>query len=184
MGITQEKRKLTKRLKGLKNRELKKIIYDVYFPKRKKQNKKEMLNRYMDHLIRLTSNIADKKIILERDNYTCRICGESQKEMLEVHHLTALADGGGNSILNLITLCSPCHMFLHCNPVLVIRHRTKIGKIREATSKGGRPFGCKDKKPRNTRGYHMRWGNDPLLNKRPPELDFNSEEKNPKKSIL
>lgn len=51
---------------------------------------------------------------LERDCYTCRICGD-QREVLHVHHFTDLRgfEGdwqNGNLLDNLITLCRCCHM--------------------------------------------------------------------------
>lgn len=66
-------------------------------------------------------NIA-KEIILERDNYSCRICGKSPLNIenrggvqtirfeLEVHHIIPRIAGGTNSTKNLITLCKNCHI--------------------------------------------------------------------------
>lgn len=47
------------------------------------------------------------RYIKKRDNYKCVKC--SSEEKLEVHHIIRLSDGGSNSPLNLITLCSKCH---------------------------------------------------------------------------
>lgn len=63
-----------------------------------------------------------KEIILERDEYRCRICGRSpileenrngtQKIRLdvEVHHIIPRIAGGTDSSKNLITLCKSCHI--------------------------------------------------------------------------
>lgn len=57
-----------------------------------------------------------RKLCLERDDYTCQICGT--KEKLDVHH----KDNGGphikgnktnNELVNLTTLCHRCHLKLH-----------------------------------------------------------------------
>lgn len=44
-------------------------------------------------------------LILARDNYTCQICGETGND---VHHIDYRRKN--NTVLNLITLCHPCHM--------------------------------------------------------------------------
>lgn len=54
---------------------------------------------------------------LERDDYTCRVCGISQSELdqeLAVHHITPRSQFEGtprkmNALSNLVTLCSKCH---------------------------------------------------------------------------
>jgi len=111
--------------------------------------------------------IVPQKSILERDGLKRRICG-SKKFQLEKHHITPVEFGGSNSSFNIITLCKPCHMFMHCNPTLVLR--TKQGhsiRIKQALNKKkingekiGRQFGCKDKKPRNKEGYYLRWSEE------------------------
>ena len=64
----------------------------------------------------------DKQIILQRDNYTCQICGISKMFfddiypglgdylLLEIDHIISVADGGdGKDINNLQTLCWRCN---------------------------------------------------------------------------
>jgi hypothetical protein len=65
---------------------------------------------------------AAKLITLERDEYKCRICGNSpiaseDKEgfnrlrvEVEVHHIIPRIAGGTDSTENLITLCKACHI--------------------------------------------------------------------------
>lgn len=58
---------------------------------------------------------ALKKKIRERDNYTCQVCGLSEKnhgKKLAVHHIDY--DKKNSSEDNLIALCEPCH--LRTNP--------------------------------------------------------------------
>lgn len=52
-----------------------------------------------------------RKIVLERDNYSCINCGG--KDNLHVHHLVLRFAGGGDETCNLITLCSACHATRH-----------------------------------------------------------------------
>jgi RNA-directed DNA polymerase len=49
-----------------------------------------------------------RRQILQRDNYTCRHCANTNN--LEVHHLIAKHKGGTDDPANLITLCENCHM--------------------------------------------------------------------------
>jgi 5-methylcytosine-specific restriction endonuclease McrA len=49
--------------------------------------------------------------VLERDNWTCQICGSKQN--LQVHHKKLRSRQGGDLESNLISLCSNCHDRLH-----------------------------------------------------------------------
>ena len=58
----------------------------------------------------------------ERDNYTCAICGITEEEYgheLSVHHIKKYRDfedkNEANQLSNLISLCEPCHRFVHSN---------------------------------------------------------------------
>ena len=46
--------------------------------------------------------------ILLRDNYTCRVCGLTTKD-LEVDHVINVAQGGTDDDGNLQAICIPCH---------------------------------------------------------------------------
>jgi len=51
---------------------------------------------------------------LERDNYTCQVCGKRPPEVkLEVHHILPRKYGGNDDLSNLITLCHDCHRKIH-----------------------------------------------------------------------
>lgn len=66
-------------------------------------------------------NVA-KLIALERDEYKCRVCGNSPlisenkdgfdklRVEVEVHHIVPRIAGGTDSTKNLITLCKSCHI--------------------------------------------------------------------------
>jgi len=67
--------------------------------------------------------IIVRKIVLERDNYTCVKCKnncenckrdlkEKGKIKLQVHHIIPVRKGGPNSLDNLITVCQFCNQRL------------------------------------------------------------------------
>ncbi len=90
--------------------------------------------------------------IKERDNFECRSCGE--KDNLEIHHLKPINIGGMNSNDNRFTFCKSCHLFMHCNPKLIMRekkiHRERtIAGIRKSSKRNVRG---NDLKPRKSRG--------------------------------
>lgn len=120
-----------------------------------------------------TCGYKNRKQILKRDNHKCRLCGYDRDiGMLQVHHLTPVTNGGTQHSWNLITLCYSCHIFMHCNPNIVmtqkINHskRTKdaLNYLKENGKKLGRPNGSKDKQPRKKEGYYARWGYKKNLN--------------------
>lgn len=53
-----------------------------------------------------------KSAVLNRDNYTCQICGEKDTR-LEIHHIQFRSKGGSNRMDNLVTLCRDCHKQIH-----------------------------------------------------------------------
>jgi hypothetical protein len=55
---------------------------------------------------RLDENL--RKATIMRDSQRCRMCGKGNR-MLEVHHIVPRRAHGGDSLPNLITLCSVCH---------------------------------------------------------------------------
>ncbi len=48
-----------------------------------------------------------RKMVLARDNYMCRVCGNVNSN--EVDHIVPVAQGGSNELENLQTLCKTCH---------------------------------------------------------------------------
>jgi DNA-directed RNA polymerase subunit RPC12/RpoP len=49
--------------------------------------------------------------IFKRDGFKCQYCGATpNKEVLQVDHITPVAEGGENDIDNLITSCQPCNI--------------------------------------------------------------------------
>jgi len=52
-----------------------------------------------------------RKLVKERDNYTCQICGKKEGDtLLMVDHIVPIAQGGHNDVDNLQTLCWECNL--------------------------------------------------------------------------
>jgi len=68
---------------------------------------------------------AIRRKVLARDRHCCRAPGCGHTRFLEVHHIRSRADGGGNDLENLITLCSACHRLGHEKPE-VMAHLARV----------------------------------------------------------
>jgi hypothetical protein len=73
--------------------------------KREKNNFYSYRNRYDGNYIPA----------LERDNYACTVCGETNRSLLHVHHKdhSGKTKNPNHSLDNLVTLCNSCHMKHH-----------------------------------------------------------------------
>jgi len=58
-------------------------------------------------------NGDQRKRVRKRDGDRCRWCGGTN--MLAVHHIEYLSQGGANAVINLITLCRVHHEQVHSN---------------------------------------------------------------------
>lgn len=78
-----------------------------------------------------------REAVLNRDNYTCQICGKRHTR-LEVHHIIYRSQGGTDNEDNLITLCEDCHKAIHDGTLtldkkprkLNLKHATHMSIIR------------------------------------------------------
>jgi hypothetical protein len=59
-----------------------------------------------------------RKIVLERDKYTCVSCGHHALKYMNVHHVE---DSGENVPENLVTMCVACHAVLHIGRNLALK---------------------------------------------------------------
>jgi 5-methylcytosine-specific restriction protein A len=52
-----------------------------------------------------------REVVLYRDGHRCQRCGspDTTTHRLHVHHVVARAEGGTDSLDNLVTLCALCH---------------------------------------------------------------------------
>ena len=55
----------------------------------------------------------NKEEILETFNNRCEVCSFNFKEVLVVHHILPISDGGTNKLENLSVLCPTCHAIVH-----------------------------------------------------------------------
>ncbi|WP_413828870.1 HNH endonuclease [Methanobrevibacter sp. UBA412] len=55
--------------------------------------------------------LTKRTLVLERDNYTCQMCGRDRYDgvKLEVDHIIPVLKGGSDDISNLQTLCFDCN---------------------------------------------------------------------------
>jgi 5-methylcytosine-specific restriction endonuclease McrA len=51
--------------------------------------------------------------VMQRDGYKCVVCGNSNKLLLQVNHITPKAYGGTENMENLVTMCVFCHARFH-----------------------------------------------------------------------
>ena len=58
-------------------------------------------------LVLYQSGIRQK--VLERDKYTCQLCGAVSDTKLHIHHILKRDTGGTDHLDNLITVCVHCH---------------------------------------------------------------------------
>lgn len=78
--------------------------------------------------------------IKKRDNYKCKKCGESERRLLEAHHIKPRKDFPDLKfeMNNGITLCLNCHIKEHeHNPLIVKLISSKIKKINGLTKHSG-----------------------------------------------
>jgi ribosomal protein S14 len=83
-------------------------------------------------LLRSSSNMIDwRKAVFERDNYTCKICGDNHggnlnahhiiylKNLIKIHNIKTREESSNHlelwNISNGITLCEKCHKLVHKN---------------------------------------------------------------------
>ena len=86
------------------------IVETAEFDVHKLKNPNVSGKEYQDGGQKDFSNV--KSAVLNRDNYTCQICGEKDSR-LEVHHIQFRSKGGSTRMDNLVTLCSNCHGKIH-----------------------------------------------------------------------
>lgn len=68
---------------------------------------------------KLNPKISDKKAFKKNEG-SCRICGEDDYSVLDVHRIQEGKDGGKYNFLNSVTLCSNCHRRIHDGKIEII----------------------------------------------------------------
>jgi len=91
-----------------KSPEEKRIYHEERQRKEQEWNEKQFLYAQK----RYEQNLYWSKIrhdILERDGYTCQLCGKNGDTKLHIHHILKVNESGQDYYDNLITVCPTCH---------------------------------------------------------------------------
>jgi len=74
-----------------------------------------------------------KLYVRNRDNYQCQICKQYVSNTVNhVHHIVWKSNGGSDSPLNLILLCSECHKKVHACKIVCPTKSGSVNKYRDA----------------------------------------------------
>ena len=71
---------------------------------------------------------STRKQAIARDSCQCRVCGSPHG--LQVHHIVHKSKGGHDTLDNLITLCSDCHLIVHNQLRSLIKSGVDVIKYR------------------------------------------------------
>ena len=64
-----------------------------------------------DKVKRKQVSVKQRFAIMERDNFTCQLCGNTRNEdILEIDHIIPIAEHGNNNPDNLRVLCHSCNL--------------------------------------------------------------------------
>lgn len=79
--------------------------------------------------------------VLQRDGFRCRYCGTTgQEERLEVDHVMAVANGGPDYMVNLVTSCRPCNQGKKHYPLPLPELKRLVLENRVAPQRRGPPY--------------------------------------------
>jgi 5-methylcytosine-specific restriction endonuclease McrA len=71
---------------------------------------------------------SNRKLAIARDQCQCRVC--SAPWGLQFHHIIHKSKGGHDTVDNLITLCSDCHLIVHNQLKSLIKSGVDVLKYR------------------------------------------------------
>lgn len=63
--------------------------------------------------IRAEQSSIKRRMLKNQKIAHCEYCGNKTKEILQIHHIESVANGGNNDLNNLIILCPNCHKSAH-----------------------------------------------------------------------
>ena len=63
--------------------------------------------------IRAEQSSIKRRMLKNQKIAHCEYCGNKTKEILQIHHIDSVANGGNNDLNNLIILCPNCHKAAH-----------------------------------------------------------------------
>jgi len=83
--------------------------YSALSPAEKWERKVERDAKLADEEAAYQRWSAIRQQVLQRDGYTCQLCGFLATSNLHIHHILKRTDGGTDHLDNLLTLCPSCH---------------------------------------------------------------------------
>ena len=83
---------------------------DELFTERKKKIKQQRNLLVLEYRKEIAKY---KKSILDLRMNQCELCGFDLLDLLEIHHVLPLQQGGDNSLENILCLCPTCHRIVH-----------------------------------------------------------------------
>lgn len=72
-----------------------------------KNKREEIIKNYRNEISR------NREYLMLSHNYKCDVCSMDYKQLLEIHHILPLQQGGNNSLDNISCVCPNCHSILH-----------------------------------------------------------------------
>lgn len=90
---------------------------------------------------------ARRRAVLYRSDYCCDDCGvDADDDVLHVHHIKPISNGGGHELENLKTLCPDCHADEHDKQRCNICHKIGTHWVDESKTSGtvGLSMMCRD----------------------------------------
>lgn len=73
-------------------------------------------------------SLIDKQIFKKAQG-ACRICGENDYAVLDIHRIKAGKDNGRYTKFNSVTLCCLCHRKVHDNQITIDKYYLSTGGI-------------------------------------------------------
>lgn len=77
-----------------------------------------------------------KKKITQESHSTCPFCGEDDVSTAQFHHIKSVAEGGTNSLENLIYICANCHSKVTQGQI----SPSEVAKVKEMVAAGRHPY--------------------------------------------
>lgn len=74
-------------------------------------------------VLETTTKDETRRLVFERDNYQCQVCGTTGDNRLQLHHWRDFRSmGGGDTADNLVTVCFADHQQIHLHNIDIALH--------------------------------------------------------------
>jgi len=78
------------------------------------------LNKIIPHIFNFCRQKCVDKKIVKHAAFCCKLCGEPNYHLLDVHRIVPGEVGGKYSYHNVIVLCSNCHRKVHSGEIRIL----------------------------------------------------------------